>query len=444
MFYQIAFPFYLQSLRISSLRFIERCFVLVYKTSNFPELNLDHVCKILSSSELYVTTEVEVIKAAEKWMEYKVDERIKFSKNLLLKIRFPLFSNGALPIVISEDSYFYKDPDSAAMLKKIIENKNSFYQNKCGNYRVSRYCSQKSFNFLISESINKKIKNYLIEDKKLRVVKELGLLKAITHLPKSVYCNGALYFLNDTHGVIRSEVKRLRSIEKYCLTNNTWQSVCKKHDDRIKFSLCALMDQVFIFGGCFNYPFDDATATCLRLDTKSHEWSFVAEMSVERYDSACVVFQESIVVSGGDDQEHPTDSVEAYDHVTGTWSPMPRMTKERSNHGLVVVKNKLYAIGGDFDDEYPTYTSEVYDSCSKMFVKIANLPRNIYTDLYGCDTFASGNRIMCVNPKNPFYKVADMYYDVEKEKWFEFTSEMPEVKWFNPIFKVPQIYIDSS
>ena len=69
---------------------------MVGDTQNFLELDYFLVAKILASSDLVITSEVEVYNAADRWLKYKIEERRKFAKHLLLKVRLPLLSDNTL------------------------------------------------------------------------------------------------------------------------------------------------------------------------------------------------------------------------------------------------------------------------------------------------------------------------------------------------------------
>ena len=65
------------------------------------------------------------------------------------------------------------------------------------------------------------------------------------------------------------------------------------------------------------------------------------------------------------------NTVESYDVVAEVWTPMPNMMERRQGHSLVVVKNKLFVIGGS-----PTLTWECFDNKTKIFVAFKS-PRAI-------------------------------------------------------------------
>ena len=79
-----------------SLCYIERCFLMVSDKKSFLELKFMSVAKVFSSSNLNTDWELEVVKAAERWLCHKRNERTKYAKYLLLKTRLSLLSDSAL------------------------------------------------------------------------------------------------------------------------------------------------------------------------------------------------------------------------------------------------------------------------------------------------------------------------------------------------------------
>ena len=77
-------------------------------------------------------------------------------------------------------------------------------------------------------------------------------------------------------------------------------------------------------------------------------------------------FEERVVVTGGYTFEaFLTTTVEAYEHLSDTWIPMPNMLEPKNPHSLVSVKNKLFVIG----NLYGKPSCEVFDS-SRKFVAL--------------------------------------------------------------------------
>ena len=88
MCWQTAKLFELSSLSKTTLSYIESRFATISETQNFLELDIRRVLEILRSSQLFITSELEVCGAAERWMSGNDSERSKHAEDLLS----PLFA----------------------------------------------------------------------------------------------------------------------------------------------------------------------------------------------------------------------------------------------------------------------------------------------------------------------------------------------------------------
>ena len=70
---QFTKAFNLLSVYKRTLSYIESSFTMVLETKNFLELDINQVSKILTSSELVITSEVEVFLAADKWVNHNFE-----------------------------------------------------------------------------------------------------------------------------------------------------------------------------------------------------------------------------------------------------------------------------------------------------------------------------------------------------------------------------------
>ena len=127
------------------------------------ELSFASLSKILASSELYITSELEVYHVANSWVIYKCEIRSKFAKELLLKVRLPLLTKNTLKRLLSQSkvlrksSSFHKTESSLEIIKGVLEDRERFYLNKSKAYQTHRYCSNKMFNFLVCEKWSRNI-----------------------------------------------------------------------------------------------------------------------------------------------------------------------------------------------------------------------------------------------------------------------------------------------
>ena len=62
------------------MSYAERCFLMVAETKNFLELEFALVKKILQSSKLHITSELEVFYAANDWISNKSEKEANMQK----------------------------------------------------------------------------------------------------------------------------------------------------------------------------------------------------------------------------------------------------------------------------------------------------------------------------------------------------------------------------
>ena len=113
------------------------------------------------------------------------------------------------------------------------------------------------------------------------------------------------------------------------------------YDDRCDFCVCSFIDSIYLIGGFLR----EETDTCLEFKTIDKSWKTISKMNQLRSDASCVVFEGRIVVSGGWSNVN-FNTVEAYDPLADTWSPMPSMIERRYRHTSTAMRNKLFIVGG--------------------------------------------------------------------------------------------------
>ena len=74
-FYEIAHFFNFPNLSDALFCYIKRLFPLVSETENFLQLSFSVIAKILSSSSLHITSEMEVLQAVNYWLSHNYEVR---------------------------------------------------------------------------------------------------------------------------------------------------------------------------------------------------------------------------------------------------------------------------------------------------------------------------------------------------------------------------------
>ena len=414
--FRIARCFNFTKLATLALCYIERCFAIVCETHNFLELDYTSVAKLLSSFNLRLDSELEALEAADDWVSYNYDERSKFGKALLLKVRLPLLTDHTLNSLSSRKMALNEIDDCAKILKEVSKGDKSAYTNNPHIFNSARLCSQEMFNILISGGVDNLHTSPVVLDRlqeingtHFNVAKGLAAMTGERYGHKKIYCRGAVYVFAGCD----SGFDFNGNVDKYSLIANTWERVADNFERRKSFCACAFMDRIFIGGG-FNINTGRYLDSCMMYDTKHKSWKAVARMNERRSQTACAVFEERIVVCGGFRGPDYSNTVEAFDHVANKWTYMPNMNERRFNHSSVAVKNKLFVIG--YCTGSASERCEVFDSAFKQFVFLKPKPDTLTFRLFKMvGSVSIGNRIITLGNKS----TTALCYDIDKNEWTE-------------------------
>ena len=262
---QFTKAFNLFSVYKRTLRYIESSFTMVLETKNFLELDINQVSKILTSSELVITSEVEVFLAADKWVSHNFEERSKFARDLLLKVRLNLLSNDTLNYLLNQQSSFSKIHECTNILYESLQSRKQ--QGRL--IQANRYCKHDDFILLtfggvnsISYKLDENIRH--LEVNSLKTSKIISYTKNFRSSAKLVCLKGEVYFF----GGHDSNKEWSMSVDKYSIHTNTWSKVTDMFDGRFGFSVCAFMHKIYILGGMTALGNErNILSSCFQFDT---------------------------------------------------------------------------------------------------------------------------------------------------------------------------------
>ena len=398
--------------------YIERWFTNVSETPSFLELDFDFVRKILSSSELHVTSEIEVFTAADAWMSHRYQERREHAQDLLATVRLSLLSQPALNFVFQKSTSFKKQRCCLSVKEYHLEN-NAFYGKVSSKLDTNRYCNQYSYKILTFGDVLRygqtllagKIK--FVDETKTNNFSFQAFNLDRSRNYKTAVLKGKIYLFSNDPWLDKS-ISVFTCFFKAEILNKTEVATIEKK--RSMYSVCGVIDKVYVIGGIEN---NQGSNSCIEFDTKSNEHKQVSAMTSTRAAASSCVFKGRIVVTGGCNADLINDmlevdlrTVEFYDHVADAWSQLPDMVHPRSCHGSVAVRNKIFVVGGMGRD-----TSEVFDAVSEKFVLLAKTSP-VFKCLIACQKkpFLFGNKVV-VPGSNKI-----LFIDTETGKWSEVKS----------------------
>ena len=342
-FFGLSKKFYLKNFKTFLKSLLVNNFVCISKTNEFKSIDYRALQTIISSSELNVSSEVEVFEAVVSWVGHDETSRRHLTCDLLKLVRLQLLSPGILNKLVKE----HKFCRSCQICCDHIENILTLKQRPNKSVSQHRSCMNEFTNFLLRENEMVCLKRDDSFERKYNIFRPLDFIN-FKYIGERHYTSINL-FSNHTSEWVRTFPKLRRLIGSY--------------DELLFFTSCMFMEKLYVTGGLYERC-DLESDICLMYDPETNEWKKLQEMHNGRYRHSCVVFAGKIVVTGG-----CFDSVEAYDHFENKWTHMPNLTEGKRGHGSVALGNKLFVIGG-----IESQNCEVFDYVSDRFTRIKPFP----------------------------------------------------------------------
>ena len=369
---------------------IEYNFVTLSKTDEFKLVDYKVLKSIISSSELNVSSEIEVFEAVVRWVDHDEKFRAAAMCELLKMVRLPLLSRQALENVVRNNKFCRSCPACCDHIETVLASK----EKRVGNaFEKNRACMNDFTAFFQDEAY---------------------LVTLETKPGFDVVCENQhpLEFKNFVHFADSNKEVNLLSIET--LQMRTLQPFVeipryKYGGDTLEsFASSLFMEKLYVTGGWLQTMDDDSDAFHVYMP-ETKEWRELRGMGTARVDHSCVAFAGKIVVTGGTGTTG--HSVEAYDIFAGEWTYMPDLTEEKFCHGSVAMGNKLFVVAC-----IDTQNCEVFDCNSDKFTLIKPFPLKCDFDHGKLEYFRVRNEIIVkYDGKEADHNV--FIYNTIEDKW---------------------------
>lgn len=145
-----------------------------------------------------------------------------------------------------------------------------------------------------------------------------------------------------------SQLFPIKRMDCYNVVKDSWYSKLGPPTPRDSLAACAAEGKIYTSGG------SEVGNSALYLfecyDTRTESWHTKPSMLTQRCSHGMVEANGLIYVCGGSLGNNVSgrvlSSCEVYDPATETWTELCSMIEPRKNHGLVFVKDKIFAVGG--------------------------------------------------------------------------------------------------
>lgn len=165
-----------------------------------------------------------------------------------------------------------------------------------------------------------------------------------------------------------------------CSSQGYWSHIGEMPESRYAHTVDALNGKIYVVGGV-NYENAVHPRTALVCDTSDGTWRTIPlyNGSIRAAHGSCVIGGKLYVV-GGNDSSRTISTMDMYDPVSGTWVPQPPMHTDRGLAACVALGGKIYVFGGmqfignPFADLSGLSTVEVYDTTTRAWTDMADMP----------------------------------------------------------------------
>uniref|UniRef100_A0AAQ5ZJL0 Kelch like family member 7 n=1 Tax=Amphiprion ocellaris TaxID=80972 RepID=A0AAQ5ZJL0_AMPOC len=329
---------YCPELKAAAEDFVQLHFTEVYKLDEFLQLDVTQLTRILHQDKLTVRAEAQIYDAAVRWLKYDVCNRQQYMVEVLGCVRFPLLSKTFLSMIMQAEPLIQDNPQC---LKMVLSGMcyhllspedhrdlgaNTRHRLKKLEYRIAVFGgSQPEF----CHYFNPKDSSF----------RKIGGNFKKHNTATAVFWGNAVYFLGGS---------RTCSMECYNILKNNWCFKVGPPTPRNNLSACAASGKIYTSGG------SETGGSALGLfecyDIRTELWQVQTSMLTARLCHGSVEANGLIYVCGGMVGNIVSGRIlnncEVYDPKTHQWRALCGMREARRNHGLVVVNNRIYAVGG--------------------------------------------------------------------------------------------------
>ncbi|XP_013927193.1 PREDICTED: kelch-like protein 41a [Thamnophis sirtalis] len=324
-----------------ALRYLGLHFGLLFEHQDFLQLDLRALTCILSSDHLAVASEMEVFRAAQRWVGAEPSKRLPVLKTLLGCVRFPLLSQEEVAQVQTEAELpgqqlevRWQDLDGAGRLQVSGGLRRGMYQEKIVCIKVPRLRDILS----VSEDMDCYMEclNPTSGSRTKLPALQLVALPGCSVLDQRLYISGGKH----------ADGSYSSALHEYNSLADRWAQLPAMSTPRSVHMFLTCKQKLFALSG-WNDAGPLASAECF--DVAQQLWASIASLPIVLRFSASAAYKNKLYLIGGDADSDDVvyKGLLIYDTHLDTWAQVPL---EFSLHGAaaVTVEAGICVIGGFF------------------------------------------------------------------------------------------------
>lgn len=364
-----------------NLREVEDC-VFTYILDNFTQfvgteeflrLSEDDVCKLLSSNNIKEHNELDLFRAADRWLTHD-SARLDNVYHVMQNIRFQLISPVDLDEKVQSITYMQKD---ANCMKLLFEaSKYHMLPHKQPLLISGRMQVRSMTSCLIAlggkESTNSVSNEVQVCDT------DLGWMR-LGEMDVPAYCH-CVAVLNDFLYVVGGQEKfdnngntAMANVYRYDPRFNTWMKMASMLETRTDFAVSVIDGCLYAVAGRNN---SGPLSSAERYRVDRNRWEAIAELPHPVCAHAGAPCNNKLYVAGGFASDGFQRGVYCYEPRDNKWEPKPKLKTERGLHCMVAYRDRLYCIGGNNKTNgarRDVLSTEMFDTQTEQWTDVAPL-----------------------------------------------------------------------
>uniref|UniRef100_A0A803JUK9 Kelch-like family member 13 n=1 Tax=Xenopus tropicalis TaxID=8364 RepID=A0A803JUK9_XENTR len=371
--------------------YILKNFPALLTTGEFVKLPFDRLAFVLSSNSLKQCTELELFKAACRWLRYE-DARMEYAAKIMKNIRFPLMTPQDLINHVQTVDFMRTDNTCVNLLLE------------ASNYQMMPYMQpvmQSERTAIRSDNthlvtLGGVLRQQLVVSKELRMYDEKGHeWKSLAPMDAPRYQHGIAVignFLYVVGGQSNYDTKGKTAVDtvfRFDPRYNKWMQVASLNEKRTFFHLSALKGHLYAVGGrnaageLGGITHDTFQKELMCFDPDTDKWTQKAPMTTVRGLHCMCTVGDKLYVIGGNHFRGTSDyddvlSCEYYSPSLDQWTPIAAMLRGQSDVGVAVFENKIYVVGGySWNNRCMVEIVQKYDPEKDEWHKVFDLPESL-------------------------------------------------------------------
>lgn len=414
--YYFAERYHCEELVANARKFISSNFASVAESGDFLNLESQQVEQWISSDDIFVTQEDDVLKIVLKWIEHSKSERKGKLEDLLRHVRLAFVTRDYLKKDVVTNHLVRENSSCLNLVKTAL--KGIHYSSDNGIQQPPRnvfakeaifvHGGTKAFCYLPAEDTWHELPGPWCERKqqmisfqdKLYVVQaspssefsaverydpsfnrwgslDWKLSKPATSL-KLVVLGSEIYSVDNLTST------REVSVEKFNVESNAWERGLSTLPFQVLGACVVAMDNyLYVISGRWERQESQthgfkASNSAGRYDTVENRWEQIAEVQEARWDACGVAAHGKIFIAGGAILPQFIHTCEVYDASTNEWQFIASLRSPRTRASMLCIEGTLYVVGGvhNFGRFSFPLSIEYYDFEKNKWKKKTKVPAN--------------------------------------------------------------------